>query len=308
MKPNDKQAALSYQVEILGLQRLARLGEPNAAEALDGLVKQLRRDPREAVAVVGWQAYIMSHFQIWQSLDEDAKQRFQDELVAAASASEATPLHVELVQVVAQQTERADEEFAKTLLNRTTPIFEASKNPAVVEATQSSIGMTRRLNLPGNKLELSGTLLDGSQFDWEAYRGKVVLVDFWATWCGPCIMELPNVRAMYQAYHDRGFDVVGVSLDESEAKVESFIEENDVSWATLFPQDPEQRVWNNPIARYYGITGIPTAILVDRQGRAIEMNARDETLRTKLAELLGPPDEELASLSSQLPASANTER
>jgi thiol-disulfide isomerase/thioredoxin len=154
--------------------------------------------------------------------------------------------------------------------------------------------MTRRLNLMGNPIEVTGTLLDGEQVDWESYRGKVVLVDFWATWCGPCRAEVPNILAMHKAYGSKGFDVLGVSLDQTPEDAQTYIEEQGIPWKSLFPEKEEDRGWANPLAKFYGINGIPTAILVDQEGKVVDMNARGERLQERLQELLGDPAEEAA--------------
>jgi thiol-disulfide isomerase/thioredoxin len=147
-------------------------------------------------------------------------------------------------------------------------------------------GSIRRLELPGKTMEITGTQVDGSPFDWSKYRGKVVLVDFWATWCGPCLGELPNVKKNYELYHDKGFDVVGISLDDNRQKLEDFLVKEQSPWANIF----EGGGWETPMAVYYGINSIPRAILVDKEGKVVSMNARGGELDKLLAELLGPPE------------------
>jgi thiol-disulfide isomerase/thioredoxin len=109
-----------------------------------------------------------------------------------------------------------------------------------------------------------------------------VLVDFWATWCGPCKAELPNVLANYEKYHSRGFEVVGVSCDEDKAALIKFIEDQKLPWPIMFQQPGEPSM-----ANYYGITGIPTAILTNKKGEVISLNARGPELTRLLGELLG---------------------
>jgi len=150
-------------------------------------------------------------------------------------------------------------------------------------------GSARRLNLVGNPIELTGTLIDGSELDWSKYRGKVVLIDFWATWCGPCLQELPNVQANYEKYHDRGFDVVGISLDDDRGALETFLEEREIPWATIYNDDPATAGWDNPLATYYGVMGIPAVWLVDKEGNVVSLMARGEALGEMLAEMLGEP-------------------
>ncbi|MEM9659784.1 MAG: TlpA disulfide reductase family protein, partial [Planctomycetota bacterium] len=213
-------------------------------------------------------------------------------------------LHAQVLLRFAGQVERIDPpEIAKEIFKRSIALFDDSDDEEINETIARMEGTLRRLDLPGNTMDLSGTLLNGEAFDWDSYRGKVVLVDFWATWCPPCIGELPNVLEMYEAYHDQGFEVVGISLDDSETKVSGFVEARDIPWVTLFPAEESDRGWNHPMARRYGISGIPTAILLDRDGKVVHMNARGGALRSELQELLGDPPAVEAAIEAAAPGS-----
>ena len=112
-------------------------------------------------------------------------------------------------------------------------------------------------------LELKFTAVDGTEFDLAKWRGKVVLVDFWATWCPPCRREVPTVVNAYRKLHEKGFEIVGISLDESREQLIKFTKDNGMPW----PQYFDGQVWDNKVSKHFGIEGIPAMWLVDKQGR-----------------------------------------
>ncbi|MFM7844166.1 MAG: redoxin family protein [Planctomycetota bacterium] len=135
-------------------------------------------------------------------------------------------------------------------------------------------------DLVGKPLEIAGNTVEGQPLKWEAYRGKVVIVDFWATWCGPCIRELPNVKAMYEKHHQKGFDIVGISLDADLGALTDFLEKNPLPWTTLAGEGTQE------LATKYGVRGIPTLMLVDREGKVVAVSHRIEELSAKMEKLL----------------------
>lgn len=119
-------------------------------------------------------------------------------------------------------------------------------------------------------LELKFTAVDGREVDLSKMRGKVVLIDFWAVWCGPCVMEMPNVLKAYEKLHPKGFEIVGISLDQDKAKLEAFVKDKGMAW----PQYFDGKGWKNDIASKYGINSIPAMWLVDKKGMVVSTNAR----------------------------------
>jgi len=126
--------------------------------------------------------------------------------------------------------------------------------------------------------------LDGRPLSLAELKGQVVLLDFWATWCGPCVKELPALLDAYERFHAKGFEIVGVSIDglNSEARVREFLAAQGVPWRTIY--DPSGR---NPVQQTYGVSGIPHTVLVGRDGRVVKIGLRGKDLAKALSKLLG---------------------
>ena len=167
-----------------------------------------------------------------------------------------------------------------------------SPNKAAAAAAKTQIALRTE------PLDLKYTALDGREVDLGKLRGKVVLVDFWATWCGPCVQEVPAVLAAYQKYHDKGFEIVGISLDKDKEPLEKFTKAKQMPW----PQYFDGKFWQNDIARRFGITGIPAMWLVGMDGKVANFEARED-LDASIAKLL---DQKASSAASGLTASPLT--
>ena len=134
----------------------------------------------------------------------------------------------------------------------------------------------------GKRLEMAGKVFgSGAAFDIASLKGKYVLVDFWATWCGPCVAEIPNVKKVYQAYKDKGFEVVGVSLDDDEDALKKFVADEGLTYPMIL--DGEE---GHGFAQKYGIFSIPSIFLLDRDGVIIATGLRGDALEKKLKELI----------------------
>jgi thiol-disulfide isomerase/thioredoxin len=161
----------------------------------------------------------------------------------------------------------------------------ASSNPQLQQlATQAKEQAQRMAELKSKPLDLKFTALDGQSVDLAKLRGKVVLVDYWATWCPPCREQVPSVAAAYQKYHDKGFEVVGISLDQDKDALTSFIKDHGMAW----PQYFDGKGWDNDISSKFGIDAIPAMWLLDKKGMVVTTDASNDLAGAVEKQLAAP--------------------
>jgi thiol-disulfide isomerase/thioredoxin len=176
-----------------------------------------------------------------------------------------------------------------TLYKKLGALMQESGDPAFAAQAEKIAGAARRLDLIGNEMKITGTTADGQPFDLESLRdSKAILVDYWATWCGPCRAEHPNVQALYDKYHDQGFNVVGISGDNDLEPLQKYITEHDVPWVNLF-HDGEGEM---PAMSSYGISAFPTMILIGPDFKVVSLHARGPKLEQLLSEIF--PESEVS--------------
>jgi thiol-disulfide isomerase/thioredoxin len=182
--------------------------------------------------------------------------------------------------------------------------YKDSKDKDLVEfVTKTTEAARKRIGLVGKPLAVTGVTTDGKPFDFASYKGKYVLVDFWATWCGPCLAELPNVKRNYNAYHSKGFDVIGISLDDDLGQLKDFLKLQGPPWKTVVCQelfdkktlDEGSGMSANPLAADNGVHAIPFVVLLDKEGKVDSLHLRGPKLAARLKELLGEPAEAAAT-------------
>lgn len=132
--------------------------------------------------------------------------------------------------------------------------------------------------------EMTLTTTDGGTISTRELVGKVVLIDYWATWCAPCVRELPNVLETYQRFHPQGFEVVGISLDEDVARLQQFVAERQVPWKQVC----DGRGWQSAYAQRFGIDSIPATFLIAKDGTLAAIGLRGEELGTAVEKALKP--------------------
>ena len=199
-------------------------------------------------------ANVLSHQKAWMADLQD----FLNKNPGAAEAPEA------LLQLASANEFNGEEDEASKQYTKVV------QNHSGTEAARKAAGSLRRLELVGKALAIKGSGLQNESIDMAQYRGKAVLVVFWASWATPFKTELPELKKIAEKYRDRGLEVVGVNLDNERAEVDAFLKENPLTW----PQIVESGGLEGRLAIEYGITSVPTMFLADAQGKVVNRNIR----------------------------------
>ena len=273
--PPGGTVAWMQSLRINYLSMASSLGSEAATTQLAALADSGDKE----VAVEGKMGQFMTAW-LLANKDEVAQAKVLHDIAALAKdnpASNALALGLRTIKMVPGQSadlgQRIDDIFTKTLTS------EAAKGmQAVIDAGAKQKAAT------GKPFVLAGKTMEGKDFSTADYKGKVVLIDFWATWCGPCIAELPRVKDMYAKYHEKGLEIVGVSCDGNGEKLASYTKDNGMPWVQLWDKDKQgtqgkTSVWH-ALASEWKVNGIPQMFLIDRNGvlRTVEARAEMEKL------------------------------
>ncbi|MEY3444954.1 MAG: hypothetical protein RLZZ519_3235, partial [Bacteroidota bacterium] len=155
--------------------------------------------------------------------------------------------------------------------------------PGFIAALNNTIAQIEATAEGGTAPDISAATPDGKTMKLSDFRGKIVMIDFWASWCRPCRMENPNVLLAYNKYHSKGFEILGVSLDQEKGKWLDAIKQDGLIWNHI----SDLGGWGSQPAKAYGVNSIPATVLVDKEGKIIARNLRGPALEEKLKEIFG---------------------
>ncbi|WDI40916.1 TlpA family protein disulfide reductase [Bremerella sp. P1] len=287
----------------------ARMGHTNEAVSILTMMKNSftgTKDEKLAARAAELDDMIMQYKILGTMMAAaNGDQAAEDQLVAAIRAWIATkpkedlePLQM-LSTIEMQMEDYRKMQLARKLANLMLEFYGNHPDPQVVESVNVSVSNAeKRTGLIAKPFVVEGNNLNGTPFDWSQYKGKWVLVDFWATWCPICIEEMGNIKQVYQKYRAKGFEVVSINLDEDPRARSAFFQSNALPWPTVVSADPNSVGFMDPNAQRCGVEALPFLVFVGPDGTVVEINPRGERLEELLQSVLNKGAGGVGSLSN----------
>ena len=295
-KPTEEEATRGFDAKIGGLLQLKMLGNPGIDQKLERLPEQMKQlgfpKLEQTAKAVLLQLEATTLMREIQQASQQGPAQLEAATAKAIKRLDEAPITLALLPIVqrlgqiCQVIEKPD--LAVSLFTKYGKALSELPNENAKRAGATMLGSVNRWTSVGKPIELEGVLLDGTKLDWKKqFDGKVVLVTFWATWCGPCRQEMEHLMKIYPYYHPKGFEVLGVNLDEEESAAKEFVKENNIPWPTLLAEKTEGAA-QNPNAVRYGVLAIPTVMLVDKDGKVMATDLQTPKVDEMLTKLFGP--------------------
>jgi peroxiredoxin len=264
--PKSEKAEHVHGLINMGLLEASVAGDPAAAEALqqraanlkDSMIPEQMKLHAFAVNYIAQWAIKNGKTHVNQGAPE-VQNVFREAFFAAADV---LPDKDSIFQMLLLQAKSGREMSADEKRDLAKRVAEHAQASASIKAEAERILSGAQAYAVGKPLDLSFTAVDGHKIDLKDLLGKAVLIDFWATWCGPCVAEVPNLKKVYDAYHDKGFEILGISLDDKKGDLLAFTKKHEMPW----PQYFDGKHWNNEISFRFGINSVPATWLVDKKG------------------------------------------
>ena len=303
-QPEVKSQIQGQRFQMLAM--LSLLGDAVTKKSLDEAAAKTvdeKADNAKELKDEVLQAKLAKHLSAWWAASKDAPA--QEKILADMSAiAKAAPKNEQVAATLMMMSNMGPASKAMATKAEAVVMDMSGRIASAVKTQKESDA--KKAEGVGKPIVLAGKTVGGKDFSSTEYKGKVVLVDFWATWCGPCLAELPRVQGIYKKYHEKGLEIVGISCDSDGAALAAFTKEKGMPWVQLWDKDKqnEDSQWH-PLAKQWNVEGIPTMFLIDRNGvlRSVTARAEMEELIPKLLEeKAGSATSEPASMPATAPA------
>jgi thiol-disulfide isomerase/thioredoxin len=285
-RPTDVPEATWHQTMAAELEQFALkfAGQPEAAEARRDRLQQLQDAARKDPTLKP--AFLAASTAVWKDAQVDPDERANARRIQLLlEYNDSVPVG-ELLDLWKEFP--GSESVATDLANQVTETVDADLRQKMLLALRDTPGASEKRRTfaskilsgevkplsvrVGQPLQLQFKAVDGRDVDVQKLRGKVVLIDFWATWCGPCIEEMPQIKKLYEENHDKGFEIVGISFDQQKPKLEGYLKKEGITW----PQYFDGKASGNGIGKDFAIRVLPTVALVDKAGLLRFVNAQHD--------------------------------